>query len=115
MAKEKTEDEKEHYDLQGYVDFYQSPGSMMTFNSRHGYLEALVRGFRSGFMGEPEYRQLSQCETLEDFKLCFQETDFMDILQTSDFSAKLTPQMIEDRVWEKFVEEFFLYKRSSNR
>ncbi|ETO16936.1 hypothetical protein RFI_20403, partial [Reticulomyxa filosa] len=58
-------------------------------------------------MGEAEYRQLAQCESLEDFKLCFQETDYVDVLQTSDFSAKLTPQMIEDRVWEKFVEEFF--------
>jgi len=107
MAKEKTEDEKEHYDLQGYVDVYQSPGDVMTFNTRHGYLEALVRGFRSGFLGEPEYRQLGQCESLDDFKLCFQETDYIDVLQSSDFSAKLTPQMIEDRVWEKFVEEFF--------
>ena len=79
---------------------------MNSFNSKHGYLEAILRGFRSGFLNDSEYRQLTQCETLEDFKLCFQETDFAEILSSIDINMKLTSQVVQDRVWHKFVEEF---------
>jgi len=85
------------------VDVLKSPGSLMTFNIHHGYLEAILRGFRSGFIpqsGNGSYNQLMQCESLEDFKLCFQENDFADV------QTKLTSQVVIDRVWMKFVEEF---------
>ena len=35
------------------------------FNVDNGYLEALVRGFRSGILKQTDYLNLSQCETLE--------------------------------------------------
>ena len=44
---------------------YTSCGDMNTFNMQHGYSEALVRGYKSGFLTENEYRHISQCETLE--------------------------------------------------
>jgi hypothetical protein len=40
-------------------------GGMETFNIQHGFVEALVRGFRSGFVEDETYHHLSQCETLE--------------------------------------------------
>jgi V-type H+-transporting ATPase subunit d len=42
-----------------------SPGSFMTFNINDGYLEALVRGFRSGILKMSDYTNLTQCENLE--------------------------------------------------
>lgn len=35
------------------------------FNVDNGYLEGLVRGFRSGVLSQSDYLNLSQCETLE--------------------------------------------------
>jgi hypothetical protein len=39
-------------------------GELM-FNSDHGYLEALVRGFKGGILTHADYANLVQCETLE--------------------------------------------------
>ena len=44
------------------------------FNVDSGYLEGLVRGFRSGVLTQSDYLNLSQCETLEGrclSNLCF--------------------------------------------
>lgn len=35
------------------------------FNVDNGYLEGLVRGFRSGIMSRADYLNLVQCETIE--------------------------------------------------
>ena len=44
-----------------------NPGDMSTFNMQHGYSEALVRGYKSGFLTDQDYRHLCQCETLDGF------------------------------------------------
>ena len=51
-------------------------GGMATFNIQHGFVEALVRGMRSSFLGDADYHHLTQCETLEDVKLNLSETDY---------------------------------------
>ena len=35
------------------------------FNIDHGYLEGLVRGFKSGILRQGDYLNLVQCESLE--------------------------------------------------
>ena len=42
-----------------------SLGGMETFNMQHGFVEALIRGFRSGFLQDDTYHHLTQCENLE--------------------------------------------------
>lgn len=42
-------------------------GGLSTFNMQHGFVEALVRGFRSGFLKDDAYHHLTQCENLEVF------------------------------------------------
>lgn len=37
----------------------------LLFNVDSGYLEGLVRGFRSGILTQSDYLNLAQCETLE--------------------------------------------------
>ena len=39
--------------------------SDLFFNVDGGYLEGLVRGFRSGILKRTDYHNLEQCETLE--------------------------------------------------
>ena len=46
-----------------------SCGDMDTFNMQHGYSEALVRGYRSGFLTESDYHHITQCESLEGIVL----------------------------------------------
>lgn len=40
-------------------------GGLATFNMQHGFVEALVRGFRSGFLTEETYHHITQCDNLE--------------------------------------------------
>lgn len=39
------------------------------FNMKDGFLEAIVRGHRAGFLGSNDYNNLCQCESLDDIKL----------------------------------------------
>ncbi len=63
----------------------------MQFNAEYGYLEAVLRGFRSGFLKDSEYRQICQCENLEDVKLALGDTDYLNVLQNQ---AILTPDIM---------------------
>lgn len=45
------------------------------FNIDHGYLEALIRGFKGGLLTQSDYANLVQCETLEG-KLLFKTINF---------------------------------------
>jgi len=37
----------------------------MYFNIDHGYLEGLLRGFKSGILRDSDYQNLLECQTLE--------------------------------------------------
>lgn len=100
---EEIEDRQSFYDQQSYILDRTSPGNIISFNVENGYFDALLRGFRSGFLNTANYRQLCQCENLEDVKLAMNETDFMGIFQGI---SKLTPDIIVDKCSQKFVEEF---------
>jgi V-type H+-transporting ATPase subunit d len=78
-------------------------GGMATFNIHHGFPEALVRGYRSGFLKDSDYHHLTQCDTLEDVKLNLQESDYDQFLAND---SVITPAIIEQRALSKFVTEF---------
>ena len=40
-------------------------GDISVFNINHGFIEALLRGYRSGFLDDVDYHHLTQCETVE--------------------------------------------------
>lgn len=82
-------------------------GGMETFNMQHGFAEALVRGFRSGFIKADAYNHLSQCETMEDIQMNLQETDYAQSLSND---TVLTPPIIENRALGKLVTEFFFLR-----
>ncbi|RLN83288.1 hypothetical protein BBJ28_00012926 [Nothophytophthora sp. Chile5] len=89
-----------------------SAGDITTFNIQHGYVEGLVRGFRSGFLDDVDYHHLTQCESLEaDVKLNLQETDYDQFLadEVRDDhlfrSGGVTPGLIQSGTTNKLVEE----------
>lgn len=51
------------------------------FNVDNGFVEALVRGLRSGFLGPEDYRRLGNAETLEDLRAALEETDYGDFMK----------------------------------
>jgi V-type H+-transporting ATPase subunit d len=74
------------------------------FNIDNGYLEALVRGFKSGILKNQDYVNLVQCETLEDLKLHLQTTDYGNFLANEP--SPLAVSVIDDKLREKYVQEF---------
>ncbi|TDH67008.1 hypothetical protein CCR75_006323 [Bremia lactucae] len=80
-------------------------GNIATFNIQHGYVEGLVRGFRSGFLDDVDYHHLTQCESLEDVKLNLQETDYDQFLADESLGS-ISPGLIQAGTTNKLVEEF---------
>ncbi|XP_057291233.1 V-type proton ATPase subunit d 1-like [Hydractinia symbiolongicarpus] len=76
----------------------------LIFNVDSGYLEGLVRGFRSGILTRTDYLNLIQCETLEDLKLHLQSTDYGNFLANE--AGPLTVSVIDEKLREKLVVEF---------
>lgn len=74
------------------------------FNIDNGYLEGLVRGFKSGILKNSDYVNLVQCETLEDLKLHLQTTDYGSFLANEP--SPLAVSVIDDKLREKYVLEF---------
>lgn len=38
---------------------------MLLFNANHGYLDAILRGYRAGLITRGQYSNFTQCETIE--------------------------------------------------
>ncbi|GBG75744.1 hypothetical protein CBR_g20991 [Chara braunii] len=76
----------------------------MTFNVKDGYLEAMVRGYRSGLLTAADYNNLCQCETLEDIKLHLSGTDYGSFLANEP--SPLRTSTIVEKCTQKLVDEF---------
>ena len=87
-----------------------SVGGMDTFNILHGFPEALVRGMRSGFLGDADYHHLTQCETLDDVRLNLSESDYAAELADT---TSISPTGLQAVAVEKLVIEF-QYLRSQS-
>lgn len=53
------------------------------FNIHGGYLEAILRGHRSGLLTAADYKNLCQCKTLNDIKMHLSATEYAPYLQNS--------------------------------
>jgi V-type H+-transporting ATPase subunit d len=56
-------------------------GEMLMGNINDGYLEGLLRGYRSGILTSTDYANLCQCETIDDMKMHLSSTDYGNFLQ----------------------------------
>lgn len=81
-----------------------SPGGMFTFNTNDGYLEALLRGFRSGILTQADYGNIIQCDVLEDMKLHLAQTDYGDFLASEPSPIHTTT--VQEKATMKLVNEF---------
>ena len=49
---------------------------MCSFGIDDGYVEAICRSLRKGFIRDETYIQLKQCSNLQEFKLVLESTDY---------------------------------------
>lgn len=103
MAQREADQKKDFYDQESYVRYEEPLPGLAAFNTDYGFLEAILRGFRSGFVREQELRQMCQCTTLEDLRLAMGDTDYCLVLQNQ---PHLTPDIITNKLLEKYVSEF---------
>uniref|UniRef100_A0A6U0FDC8 Uncharacterized protein n=1 Tax=Micromonas pusilla TaxID=38833 RepID=A0A6U0FDC8_MICPS len=75
----------------------------VSFNVKDGFLDAALRGFRRGLISAQEYRNLGQCDSLDDLKLQLCNTDFESeflnetaSLHTSTFFANCSNKLVDD-------------------
>ncbi|CAG8439825.1 7374_t:CDS:2 [Ambispora gerdemannii] len=80
------------------------------FNVNDGFLEGIVRGYKSAILNQTNYLNLTQCETLEDLKLQLSATDYGNFL--SNEPSPLATSTIAEKATEKLVSEF-KYVRSN--
>ncbi|KAG0302769.1 H(+)-transporting V0 sector ATPase subunit d [Dissophora globulifera] len=73
------------------------------FNADDGYIEAIVRGYRSSILNNTSYINLTQCETLEDVKLQLAASDYGTLLQNE---SHLSTSMLAQKCLDKLVQEF---------
>ncbi|KAK9480222.1 V0 complex, c/d subunit of ATPase [Lipomyces japonicus] len=74
------------------------------FNGNNGYLEGIVRGYRSALLTSANYSNLTQCDTLEDLKLQLSATDYGNFL--ANVPGQLSTSIIAEKANEKLIEEF---------
>lgn len=110
----KEDQKREYYEEQSHARVEGPLGGLMTFNASYGYLEGMLRGFRSGFLTELEYRQLCQSTSLEDVKLTLGDTDFGAAV--SKLGGQVTPDGVVDVCWQKHVTEMrFLREQATGQ
>ena len=79
---------------QPYHHHHQMEG--LFFNIDYGYLEGVVRGYKSGLLTSNQYVNLTQCDNLEDLKLQLSSTDYGNFL--ANYSGPLSTTVIQENL-----------------
>lgn len=86
-------------------------GDLAKFNIQDGFVEAIVRGYRKGFITDAEYMQLRGANSLSDVRLNLQDTDYAKFL---DDETELTPSKFNEKAVLKFATEFKYMRSQAN-
>ncbi|PBJ69222.1 vacuolar ATP synthase [Trypanosoma cruzi cruzi] len=75
---------------------------ILGFNVHDGCIEAMVHGYKDGFLRPEEYSSLAQCDSLSDMKSQLQVTDYGNFLHQD---GQLTSRVIVNRAQEHLVRQ----------
>jgi len=103
---EEKEQGVEYYQSLSFAKEYLSAGSVTYMPIHYGYLEGVLRGFRSGFLTETNMRTLCQVNKLEEFKVALVDTDYNGCLDDAAGDTKVSSPYIVRQCRAKFNEEF---------
>ncbi|RLV92029.1 V-type proton ATPase subunit d [Spathaspora sp. JA1] len=82
------------------------------FNINNGYIEGVVRGYKSGLLTTNQYVNLTQCDNLEDLKLQLSSTDYGNFMANQ--SGNLSTSIIQDSLSKKLFQQYQYIKSQSN-
>jgi len=74
------------------------------FNTSSGYLEGILRGYKSGILNAAQYNNLTQCETLEDLRMQLSATDYGNFLANEPLP--LATSTIADKATQILIDQF---------
>ncbi|KDQ11407.1 hypothetical protein BOTBODRAFT_35294 [Botryobasidium botryosum FD-172 SS1] len=74
------------------------------FNVASGFLEGIVRGYKSGLLTQAQYTNLTQCETLEDFRMQLSATDYGNFLANEPLP--ISTATISEKATQILVDQF---------
>ncbi|KDQ62295.1 hypothetical protein JAAARDRAFT_66057 [Jaapia argillacea MUCL 33604] len=74
------------------------------FNVSSGFLEGIVRGYKAGILTQNQYSNLTQCETLDDFRMQLSATDYGNFLANEP--SPLSTSTISDKATQILVDQF---------
>ncbi|KAI0917029.1 hypothetical protein AcW1_007669 [Taiwanofungus camphoratus] len=74
------------------------------FNVDAGFLEGIVRGYKAGLLTQSHYNNLTQCETIEDFRTQLSATDYGNFLANEPLP--ISTSTIADKATQLLVDQF---------
>ncbi|KAH8825386.1 V0 complex, c/d subunit of ATPase [Flagelloscypha sp. PMI_526] len=74
------------------------------FNVNSGFLEGVVRGYKAGILTQSQYSNLTQCETLEDFRTQLSATDYGNFLANEPLP--ISTSTISDKATQVLIDQF---------
>ena len=95
--------------LQSHLDLIR----MILFNANYGYLDGIVRGYRSELITTVQYASFIQCDTLDDLRTQLMATTAFGN-QEPAAGEVISPVSITKRLCDKFAEQFrYLHNNST--
>lgn len=74
------------------------------FNANYGYLEGVVRGYRSTFLSPMDYKKMKTAETLDDLRAILEATDYGSAFYNE--RGAINTSIITKKCNEKLAEDF---------
>ncbi|KAK2198384.1 bifunctional V-type ATPase subunit C-d/ATPase [Babesia duncani] len=84
---------------------------LATFNADFGYLEAIVRGYRTSFLSALDYAKMRSAESLEDLRAILETTDYGPAF--FDGAAPTSSSNIAMRCRQKLADDFMYLRREA--
>ncbi|KAI0785252.1 ATPase V0 complex subunit D [Abortiporus biennis] len=81
------------------------------FNVSGGFLEGIVRGYKAGLLTQNQYANLTQCETIEDFRTQLSSTDYGNFLANEPLP--ISTSTIADKATQLLVDQFNFLKNNA--
>ncbi|KZT73815.1 ATPase, V0 complex, subunit D [Daedalea quercina L-15889] len=81
------------------------------FNVDNGFLEGIVRGYKAGLLTQNQYNNLTQCETIEDFRTQLSATDYGNFLANEPLP--ISTSTIADKATQVLVDQFNFLRSNS--
>lgn len=78
---------------------------MLKYNIDDGFLDSLVRGYRSAFLSAEDYSNLAQSQSVEDIRMHLQTTDYGNFLESEGANA-VRISALHTAATDKMVREF---------